>query len=53
MKASGQHITTVNSKKEGGEDQCRHNVQELLKLNLKLTQAKCQLNIDIVSDKHH
>jgi len=50
LKAQTQGVTTVNSKKEG-ELIGRHSVSEPLQLTLKLAQAKCQLNIDIVAEK--
>ena len=51
LKANSQNLTTINSTMEG-EVPGRHHVQEMLQLTLKLAQAKCQLNIDIVSDKY-
>jgi hypothetical protein len=51
LKAQTVNVTTVNSKKEG-EAPGRYNVLEPLQLTLKLAQAKCQLNIDIVAEKY-
>jgi hypothetical protein len=47
-----QGITTVNSKKDGDGGPVRHNIQEVLQLTLKLATAKCQLNMEIVSEKY-
>lgn len=44
-------MTTVNDKKEV-EVPGRRNIFEPLQLTLKLAQAKCQLNIDIVAEKY-
>jgi hypothetical protein len=51
LKAQTFNVTTVNSKKEG-DVPGRLNVLEPLQLTLKLAQAKCQLNIDIVAEKY-
>ena len=51
LKTQTAHLTTVNSKKEG-DPVGRSSASDLLQLTLKLAQAKCQLNIDIVAEKY-